>query len=127
MDIFTIRKLMHDINGTECLAVYAKSNIKISKIQLSATCGTDIALMAMLNKLQDGDEVKNEKTFIVYDNPVFSEKDLIYAIKFAYTAEGILVNLIDSGDDLILEKGQILIIRAKPQDAGDYINININF
>ncbi len=127
METYTARKLMHDINGTECLAVYAKSNIKISKIQLSATCGTDIALMVMLNKLQAGDEAKNEKTFIVYDNPVFAEKDLIYALKFAYMAEGTLINLIDGSDDLMLEKGQILVIRAKPQDAGDYINININF
>lgn len=140
MFIFNHKSKILDVSSYDCLAIVnpenSSKNIYISKIKVNVSYISNITLLGISGNF-DGYKEK-DITGDVKSN-IIGERSGKTVAKFyghPYTKNGEILkelvvetfdNLVDDGDNYILEPGNSLVIRATPVKTNSTVNISINY
>jgi len=147
MFILHHRQVVLDISGYNCLAMINKSkkNFEISKIEADVSFPMEISILSCpveaveIPKPREGEEKpvrditeqvksniigKKVKTSAIFHAHPEVDESKTKKITSVQLEKGIPINMVD---ELTLKSGQALIVRAKPAEVNNVVNITINY
>jgi len=143
MFILHHRAIVLDIGGYNCLGIInPKENeqnfqdFTISKIQVDVSFAMEISLLRSEEEKVSSERIINQEiksdiigkkvlsSAMFYAHPTI-EGEEAEILKSVQIDKGIPINLVD--EEITLKPGQALIIKAKPAEVNNIINITVNY